>query len=370
MAQIRERKPGVFTISVYLGKDNDGKKKFHHETFKGKLRAAQQRARILEANKDSLKGSANQEMILAKYLDYWLEMTKKTVTERTWETYEYHVKKLKPLIGDIRLSEIRVLTLQERLVYCDLSARTVKGIYGTLRTAIRQAIAWGLIDRDVTSGLKPPRNSHKERRILNSEELHKLLAAAKGYKHYALIRLLAVTGMRLGEAAGLKWRDIDFEKETVTIYRSADTRKRKMKDEPKNLGSRRRLQLDGETLEALKKHKKSMESPKVANIRQEDELVFHQNGRPLNGTMVRRALDRALRRAGLPHIRVHDLRHGAGSLMLDAGFSLPSVSSVLGHSTPATTAAIYLHAVKTGTNVIDALKKSENQSEKISNTGR
>lgn len=370
MAQIRERKPNVFTISVYLGKDNDGKKKFHYETFKGKPRAAQQRANILEANKDSLKGAANQQMNLSRYFDFWLEKIRESVENRTWETYSWHIEKLKPLIGDLKLGETKVLNLQERLVFEDLSARSIKGVCGTLRTAIRQAVVWELIDKDITLGLKTPKNTHKERRVLKPEELLLLMEAAKGYSHYALIRILAVTGMRLGEVAGLKWRDIDFERSTVTIQRSADTRKRQMKEEPKTPGSRRRLLLDAETLEALKEHKKSMEKTKVTRIRQDDEMVFHQNDRPVNGTMVRRALDRALKRAGLPHMRVHDLRHGAGSLMLDAGFSLPSVSSILGHSTPATTAAIYIHAVKTGTNVIDAIEMSENQSEKFLNTGR
>lgn len=363
MAHIKERKPNVFTISVYLGKDQNGKKKFHYETFYGKPKAAQQRARILEANKDSLKGLANQEMTLTRYFDYWLDMIKGLVEERTWETYHWHIDKLKPLIGDLKLGELKVLTLQERMVFENLSARSIKGIFGTLRTAIRQAVVWELIDKDHTIGLKKPKVTHRIRRVLNPQELQALLESAKGYSHYAMIRLLAVTGMRLGEAAGLIWRDINFDKGTVTILRSADTRKRKRKDDPKNSSSYRSLLLDSQTVDALNELKKAKEKSKVTNIRFDEELVFQKNDRPINGTMVRRALDRALKRAGLLHIRVHDLRHGYGSIMLEAGFDLASVSRGLGHSTPATTAAIYLHALRAGINLIDATNKSEKKSE-------
>lgn len=287
------------------------------------------------------------------------------VSERTWQTYSWHVRRLKPHAGSLPLYGLTAGTLQEALegLFKELPASTQK-ITGTLRTALRQAVAWGYLPSDPTVGLRVPKVPRRERVVLGREELIRLLDLLKEYRHGLAVRMLVLTGMRLGELLGLKWSDVDFRKGTVTIRRAADTRGRKLKSDPKTPAARRTLVLDQETLCFLEERRRAIAKEKVSPLRRNDELVFENEGRPLSGNSVRRTLLRAIRKAGFPHIRVHDLRHTAGSILLDAGVPLAAVSAILGHSSPATTAAIYMHEVRKAGNVADVLgvdKKADKQ---------
>jgi integrase len=305
-------------------------------------------------------------MNLGEYLDLWLERTRPpAVSERAWQTYEWHVRKLKAHAGHLPLYGLTAGVLQEALagLFEELPSSARK-IVGTLRTALRQAVAWGYLPSDPTVGLRTPRTPRRARAVLGPEEAARLLEALKGYRHGLVVRMLLLTGMRLGEALALRWSDIDFRKGTVTIRRSADTRNRKFKEseEPKTPAARRTLTLDPETLRMLEEHRRAAAKAKVSPLRRDDTPVFGPGHRPLGEDSVRRTLARALKKAGLPRMRVHDLRHSAGSILLDAGVPLAAVAAFLGHASPATTAAIYAHLVRQGRSVaevLDADKKAD-----------
>ncbi|MBC7105400.1 MAG: site-specific integrase, partial [Firmicutes bacterium] len=343
MAEIRRKGPNRYLILVYLGRGPDGKRQYHREGFRGTLSQARLRAAELEVELKRCPGPSRAAMRLGEYLDLWLERIKPpTVSERAWQTYEWHVRKLKAHAGHLPLWGLTAGVLQEALagLFEELPPSARK-IVGTLRTALRQAVAWGYLPVDPTVGLRTPRTPRRTRPVLGPGEAARLLEALKGYRHGLAVRMLLLTGMRLGELLGLKWSDIDFARGTVTVRRAADTRGRKLKEEPKTPAAYRTLVLDAETLAMLEEHRKAAAKAKVSPLRRGEALVFENEGRPLSGNSVRRALLRALKKVGLPRIRPHDLRHSAGSILLDAGVPLATVSAFLGHSSPATTAAIW-----------------------------
>lgn len=357
MAQVRRRGPNSYTISVYLGRGPDGKRQYHHETFHGARTQAKLYAAELEVRLKRRTGPKAAAMNLGEYLDLWLERIKPpAVSERTWQTYEWHVRKLKAHAGRLPLYNLTAGVLQEALagLFEELPSSARK-IAGTLRTALRQAAAWGYIPADPTVGLRTPRTPRRTRRVLSREEAARLLEALKGYRHGLAVRMLLLTGMRVGELLGLRWSDVDFTKGTVTVRRAADVRARKLKQEPKTPAAYRTLALDPETLRMLEEHRRAAAKAKVSPLRKGEVLVFENEGRPLSGNSVRRTLLRALKKAGLPRMRPHDLRHSAGSILLDAGVPLATVSAFLGHSSPAVTAAIYAHAVRKAGSVADVL---------------
>ncbi len=360
MAQLRRKGPNYYLITVYLGRNAKGKKIFHNEAFRGTLPEARQRGAELEVGMKRRVGPASLSMTVGQYLETWLARIKHTVSERTYETYSWHVRRLQEVLSRAPMYNLTAFGLQEALagLQQNLKPKTLKGIYGTLRTAMRQAIAWGLFTTDPTAGLRTPRSPRQERKVLTQQELQAVLDAAKNYKYYLVIRLLALTGMRIGEVLGLKWQDIDFKKEMLTIKRSADGRKRKLNPQTKTASSERTMKLDPETVSLLTAHKKMQ---KVIPLK--DNLIFSYNGRVIRENAVRRTLNYALKKAGLDHMRVHDLRHTAGSLLLDAGYSFPVVAAFLGHSSPATTAAVYAHAVRKGGSMVDLLANSDQNSD-------
>lgn len=364
MAQIRQRGRNSYLIAIYLGRDGKGRRRWYRETFRGTAKEAEYRAAELEVKYRRPSGPRVAAMTMGEYLERWLLNTEGTVAERTLETYALHVKHLVAAVGEMPLYGLTGFDLKTRLKdyfkeYVKsrpLAPSTIKGIYGTFRTALRQAKADGVIADDLAASLKAPRVPRKERRVLTPEELARLLDAARGYKHHLVIRLLALTGMRLGEALGLRWQDVDLERGTVTVRQSVNVRKRTLNDRPKTEASYRTLALDQETAALLAAHRREQEKTRVVALRGRETLVFRAaDGRPLRARGVQYALDRALKKAGLAHIRVHDLRHTAGSLLLDAGKPLATVAEFLGHSTPATTAAVYSHPVRKGVSLAEVL---------------
>ncbi|SFF97750.1 Site-specific recombinase XerD [Desulfotomaculum arcticum] len=352
MAQIRRRGPNKYAIIIYLGRDDTGKKLCHSETFYGSRPQAKLRADELELSlKKKYTGSKAGKMTLGEYLDQWLIVTKETYDEGTWAKNAWHVRRLKECVGDFSLHKLSIPEVQQALQGLNNSPRTKRDFFDTLRTAVRQAVVWGLLSNNPLEGLRRPKVPRKEAIVLGRKELYQLLEAAKGYRHYLVIRLLAVSGIRLGEVLGLKWEDVDFDKSTFKIQRSANCRKRILKDEPKNFSSRRTIQLDDETLKELARHKQ------VERCTNPDNLVFPAlDGRPMKESAVRKTMNRALKKAGLEHIKLHGLRHTAGSIKLDAGEGLATVSAFLGHSSTATTAAIYAHAIRGGVSIANYLE--------------
>jgi len=359
MAQLVRKGPNKYLISIYLGRDEKGKRTYYREVFNGKITQARLRAAELEAGLKKRAGPAKS-MTVDQYLEIWLARIKGTVSERTYETYSWHVRRLKEVLNKLSMFNLTAFELQEALAELkNLKPKTLKGVYGTLRTAMRQAVAWGLLAADPAAGLRAPRVPRQERKVLTQQELQAVLNAASGYKYYPVIRLLALTGMRLGEVLGLKWQDIDFKKETLTVKRAADGRHRKLKPQTKTASSERMFKLGEETMRLLMSLKKEQ---RIVSMKK-DALVFSCNGRVVREDAIRRTLNYALKKAGLSHIRVHDLRHTAGSLLLDAGYSFPTVAAFLGHSSPATTAAVYAHAVRKSGNVIDLLKNADQEAD-------
>ncbi|HIE13133.1 MAG TPA: site-specific integrase [Desulfotomaculum sp.] len=336
----------------------DGKCRYHHETFRGNCTQARLYAAEMEARFKRRTGPRKAAMTLGKYLELWLEqVAPPVVAESTWNTYTWHVRQLQPHIGHLELYNLTGFDLQQGLrSLFKKNPVTVQKTLGTLKTALRQAVAWGRLHSDPTAGLKAPRVPRRERRVLTPEELARLLDVLRHFRHGLPVRLLALTGMRLGEVLGLKWDDVDLRAGTVTIRRSIDTKRRKFKvfDEPKTPASRRTLSLDAETVRMLEEHRRrQITATKVVSLSRSD-LVFGRN-RPLKADSVWKTLRRALKRAGLPAICPHDLRHTAGSLLLDGGVPLATVSHFLGHSNPGVTAAIYAHPVRRMCNVADTL---------------
>lgn len=354
---VKRRGPKNYTISIFLGRDKNGKRIYKYETFHGNLTQARQREAELKASLRSV-GPKKSAVYLGDYFDLWLDNIEESVEETTYRIYSYHIKKLKPVVGDLTLYGLTADMLQERMKnkFNNLTHKTQKGIYATLRTVLRKAVASGLISSDPTVGLSIPRGKQQEHNVLNQEELLKLLDVLKEYKHHAILRLLAVTGMRVSEVLALKWKDIDFKKCTVTIKRAADTVKRKLHDKTKTPASTRTIKLDDETIQILKKHQEEQSKYSITPLKKNEGLVFRTpDNRVIRYGAVRSTLMRALKRAGLEHIRIHDLRHTVATILLNNGCSLSLVASLLGHANVGVTATIYTHKNRGGESLLNVI---------------
>ncbi len=187
-------------------------------------------------------------------------------------------------------------------------------------------------------------------RPLSEAEARTFLDAARkaGDRFEALYVLAITTGLRRGELLGLRWDDADLDRGTLRVGRALVREGgRHVLGETKTRRGRRRVNLTSRTVAALKAHRKSQLEKRVrlAGLYEDHGLIFtSENGTPLNpGNLVKRSFKPLLKRAGLPEIRFHDLRHTCATLLLGRGVHPKIVQELLGHATIAMTLDTYSH---------------------------
>jgi integrase len=325
--------------------ENRKRKVFYGKTRKEvqeKLKVAlreQQQSTLITAPKQTL----------AQFLTEWLENSQRqSVRPRTYERYEELVRlHIVPALGRHELQKLSAQHLQAfyaKKVGEGLSATTVNHFHNVLHKALDTAVKWNLVARNVCDLVSPPRRKQFEVQPLSLDQVHKLLSVVKGHYMEALFKLALATGLRRGELMGLKWQDINFDTGVLQVRRILSRVPTKMpgkgyvEAEPKTQKSRRSIVIAPFALEALQQHRVSQLEAKVTagSAWQEHDYVFCTSiGTHLNPT--RDILDQLkvlLKKAGLPNIRFHDLRHSAATLLLSVGVHPKVVQERFEPSTP------------------------------------
>lgn len=292
---------------------------------------------------------------LSAYLGQWLEnFAKPSVRASTYASYALHARQARELLGWIRLNELTPSHIQAAyatLLKRGLAPRTVWRFHMLLHRALRQAVLAGIMLRNPVDGVSRPKARHFEIRTLSIEETRRLFEATRDHRLHALWVVLVTTGLRLGEALGLKWDDIDFEMGKLSVRRSLQREKGVgfVLVEPKTAKSRRTVYLAPGTVAAMKEHREHQKEERriAGDIWQEKwDLVFKSEvGKPMQDGQVSWRFHKALKEAGLPRIRIHDLRHTAATQLLERGVHPKVVQEMLGHSTITLTLDTYSHVI-------------------------
>jgi integrase len=211
-------------------------------------------------------------------------------------------------------------------------------------------VKWSLIPRNPADDVKAPTPTPKEMHPLSAEEARRLLDAARDDRFEAFYVLAVHTGMRRGELLGLKWDDVDLENATVRVRRTLtriDNGCRLALGPPKNKKSRRTVRLTERAVEALRSHleRQLAEIEALGDLYKDQGLVFTtEAGTLINPSNLRqRSLAPLLKRAGLPQITFHDLRHTCASLLFQKNVHPKFVQELLGHASVSITLEIYSH---------------------------
>ena len=355
VGQIIARGDRRWLIRVYLGRNQEtNKRKYHNRTIDGPMREAQayltRRLRERDLGRD-LEGA---KITLNEYLDRWLETAvKPRVREKTCQDYEGMLRRyVRPSLGERLLMALRPLDLQttyQQMMQRGLSARTIRYTHAVLRTAMRQAGSWRLLLECPADGVKLPLQPRPEMQALTVEQVRVFLQAALATPHGPALAVAVATGMRPSEYLGLKWQDIDWPRQTVSVVRSlrrlngrwcfADTKRSR---------SRRPIKLQSWVADILHDLNMSMTTTTTSNnpFPAGIDLVFRTaSGHPVNADGLAKHFRSILKAADLPRIRLYDLRHTAATLALAAGVSPKVVSEQLGHASAAFTLDTYAHVL-------------------------
>jgi integrase len=327
-------------------------------TVYGKTRA-EVRDKLAKALADRADGIVfdDENMTVGEYLERWLsDCVRETVRESTFSRDKYLVNNhVVPALGRMKLKNLGALRLQG--LYRDrldagLSAATVQKMHQVLHKALDQAVRWNLIPRNPTDAVKAPAPTPKEMRPLSANEARGLLEAARGDKLEAFYVLALHTGMRCGQLLGLKWEDLDLGSSVPTLrVRRTLTRTGNgtglTLGEPKTKKSRRTVRLTLRAADALKRHRarQAEEKLKFGVLYDDLDLVFAgEGGHLINPSNLRqRSFAPLLKRAGLPQITFHDLRHTCASLLFQRNVHPKFVQELLGHASVAITLDTYSH---------------------------
>lgn len=287
---------------------------------------------------------------LRAFLQSWLLGCRTRLRPITLVTYARDARRLAEMLGDIPLRNLTPGLIQSAyagLLEAGFSKRTVEQTHAVLHRALDQAMHWGLTSRNPAALVSPPRSARREMTALSGDQLQQLLRVTIGSQWHPLWVLLGTSGLRLGEALGLHWQDIDLPGRRLAV-RCALQRQRGrglVLVPPKTPRSRRTIYLSGLAQSALREQRQRQEDHRrIAKRWTDSGLVFtNRTGGGLEQGVVERALVQALANAGLPRVRVHDLRHTTASVLLAAGTHPKVVQDLLGHSTVTLTLDTYSH---------------------------
>ena len=365
---IGRHKDGRFVARI----TNNGKR----EAYYGETRAeaSAKMTAALKRKEDGLP-QTSQRLTLGVYLAQWIKGQPSQVRPSTYRSYEIAVRcYLIPRIGKILLSKLAPSDLTK--MYADLlgdgrvadrgrakkrslAPRSVVHIHRILGRALHMAEESGLVGRNVSRLVHPPRVPHEEMATLTAEQARTLVQAAGSSPLHALYAVALSSGARRGELLALRWSDVDLESGTIRIARTllngvrpgSRTSNEPLQvewtfAEPKTASSRRTIPIGRTALDALRLHRKAQtaERLRVGRAWRDLDLVFPSSfGTPIDGSNLLRDHYALLKRADLPRVRFHDLRHTAATLLLEAGIQPHAVAQRLGHATPSLVMNVYGH---------------------------
>jgi len=313
---------------------------------------------------------APQKQSLGQFLTWWLEqVVRPSARPKTMKFYEFVARiHLIPGLGETPLQRLTAQQVQsflnERLAAKSertqrpLSSRSVRHIHRTLCTALNSAVKYGNVARNVALSVDPPRAGKPAINFFNVDQARVFLAAAKDDRLYALYATVLSLGLRLGEALGVSWSDVDLDSGRFYIHQALQRIDKKLYPnraglelvEPKGGYSDRVVTLPAVAISALRHHEALQQRERYlagTGWCNDWNLVFTtERGSPLDERGVLRRFQGTLALAGLPKMRLHDLRHSAVAILIAQGVNIKAISELLGHSSVAFTLQVYGHLLE------------------------
>ncbi|MDO5325208.1 MAG: site-specific integrase [Clostridia bacterium] len=296
---------------------------------------------------------------VAEWLTKWQKEYLRNIKTSTRERYDVDIRlHIIPEIGKVTLSKLssdRITTLYNRMQDTGLSVKSIKNLHGTLHAALERALILHLVSKNPCEEVILPESEEakEEMHPLKDAQVKQFRLEIKGNRYELLYNVALFTGMRQGELIGLTWDCIDFDRNTIHVYRQLK-RIAKGNGEFKftTLKNKqdRTFKVPLEVINLLKKVKRQQVEWKLkcGESWQETGLVFTQeDGSNVNDRTVYNNFKRIVKKMGLPDVRFHDLRHTYATLALQNGIDPKTVSSTLGHATVAFTLDKYGHVSET-----------------------
>ncbi|MGH9188978.1 MAG: tyrosine-type recombinase/integrase [Acidimicrobiales bacterium] len=350
----------AWELRAYLGHDAvTGRKRWAYKTVRGGKREAQRALAAMVAEADR-GGSSHTNATVGELLEGWFEHAEADFSPKTaMETRGVLDRNLLPFVGGVALSKLGAADLDRfyrRLrdkggrAGRPLSPATIRRAHGILHRALGQGVRWGWLSQNPASSASPPRVPIPDIRPPSPADLARLFALATetDVDLADFILIAAGTGARRSELIALRWPDVDLERGTINFRRGIVMSRDGLVEKDTKTHAARRVSLDQSCCEALKEHRaRAVERAALGELElSPSAFVFSweiDGSQPWYPDSVSRAFTRLCRRADIPSVRLHDLRHYVATRLLAAGVDVRTVAGRLGHRNAATTLNVYSH---------------------------
>lgn len=341
----REYRPGKWRLAVELPAGPDGQRERHwiYADSYAECEAKWLDARRLR-DRGLLSGTRTP---LGAWLDHWLR-TSVTQPGNTYRAYRTMIERhIKPAIGHIPLNRLTVADVQGMLdqASANAGAPTARTCRAALGAALRIAERRELVFRNVARIAEPVAVAKPVQRPYTLAEALRLRTAIAGDDYEALYLLLLTTGLRHGEALGLTWPDIDWEAGEIAVASQLQpVAGQGLRRVPVKTAASAEVVAMTPTLAATLRAHQARQT-----ITHPWRLVFlRPSGQPIDNRWSNRRWNKLLADHGLPHVRIHDLRHTVGTLLYGAGVHPKDIQSTLRHASIRTTMDTYVHGNRAG----------------------
>lgn len=281
-------------------------------------------------------------ILYSEYLTDWFRGKSQNIGSQTAKNYESNIRvHIIPEIGNILLVKINALTIRKFLNNLKedkgLSGGTIRKIFNLINSSLYSAESMQLVMRNEAKFVEKPKPKRKDMKIWNSEEARRFLNFVKATdtRHYIIFHLALATGMRQGEILGLRWSDIDFDRQTISISQTLSHDGKELLAGAKTQSGIRSIAIDIQTKIELELHRELIKGEKSAlgSYYSDFDLVTATNsGQPYSPRSLDKIWNKLRDSSELKKIRYHDLRHTHASLLLSANVHPKVVSERLGHS--------------------------------------
>lgn len=295
--------------------------------------------------------ATGEQQTVKQFLEYWLEDVQKSAVRLSTYLNDQIIvhKHLVPGLGHIKLQKLTAQQVQSfyaRKMKEGTTASRVRQIHVLLHKALKHAKRIKLVGLNVAGDVQLPKYSGHDPQVLTPEQAQLLLQKAKETNLEVLLAVAVGTGMRKGEILGLRWSDIDFTKGTLQVSRTLNYLSGHgfVEGKPKTKSSERSIVLPQFLLDLLQAHH-TLQLEKRLEIGAQwvdRDLVFcNKIGDFIVPITLLRQFARVLEDAQLPHMRFHDLRHSAATILISMGVPANVVQELLGHSDVSITLGVY-----------------------------
>ena len=352
--EIQTQKGVHYQVTIECGYDElTGKRIRVYKNVKGGKREAKQvmHAMITEVEQGKLTQKNNK--TVGTWMDEWLTNYLPNIEETTRIGYKTKIRcYIKPALGDIRIQALRTEHVQQMIndmMMKGLSPKNIRDTFNNLNAAMKKAVKLRLIPYNPCEAAELPKLKKYRADVYSPEMIHQLLEKATDTDMYLPIFLLVMVGLRRGELLALRWSDIDFENNILSVrHNLVNGENGYIIKAPKSEAGVRNIHLGGDVMSVLKTARMGYMKARLsygAGFQDLDFVICQEDGSPYHPDSMSQKWRRFLAANNLPKIRLHDLRHSNATALIQAGVSPKVVQQRLGHSDVNITLNTYTHVL-------------------------